>query len=96
MVTPNLSHAAKFTLPGGCGGGTPFFKCLGRFFFGEESKIFGFAWGGELTLDDTWRTLSEHFLDTQCPLKSVMSVSQSVTKVLTPPCMGFLSFFALS
>ena len=46
MVTPNLPRAAKFTFSGGCGGGTQFFKCLGRKFFGEESKIFGFAWGG--------------------------------------------------
>ena len=56
MVTPNLPRAAKFTLSGGgCGGGTPFFRSLGRIFFGEESKIFGFAWGGELTLDDTMK-----------------------------------------
>ena len=31
---------------GVCGGGSHFLKCLGRKFFGEELKIFGFAWGG--------------------------------------------------
>ena len=28
------------------GGGTDFFSRLGRKIFGEELKIFGFAWGG--------------------------------------------------
>ena len=44
----------KFSLGPLCGGGaTHFSKCLGRKFFWEKLKILGFAWGGELTLDDT-------------------------------------------
>ena len=34
------------------------------------------------------------FGHTLCPLKSVALVSQSVTKVLILPAIGFLSFFA--
>ena len=39
-------------------GGTHFLKCLGRKFFGEKLEILGFAWGGELTLDDTMSSSS--------------------------------------